>query len=179
MAPTVPVALGGGGGGTGLMERDEDRSECPPGVVPCPFGCARAPLLLTAPCPLWLCPGAARPPAPWPDPGVAMPKGEQNWDKGCSGGGKPRPPPPLQAAKTQQVSMGRNRIRYDPRWGSNQPKEPQNPKEIRRQRAPISPTPYLGSDWRWPKPKGHQCRHRQAVHHHLVHLGVLNHHQLE
>lgn len=41
------------------------------------------------------------------------------------------------------------------------------------------PDPYLGSSWGWPKPERRQCRHSQAVHHHLVHLGVLNHHQLD
>jgi len=28
LAPTVPVALGGGGGGTALLERSKDRSKC-------------------------------------------------------------------------------------------------------------------------------------------------------
>lgn len=32
LAPTVPVALGGGGGGTALVERTKDRSKCQPSV---------------------------------------------------------------------------------------------------------------------------------------------------
>lgn len=39
--------------------------------------------------------------------------------------------------------------------------------------------PYLGSGWGWPEPEGRQRRYSQPVHHHLVHLGVLNHHQID
>lgn len=96
LGPTVPVALGGGGGGTALLERNKDRSKFQPGIAPCvpawtgsPVApeatgtrmqpCAEwhkaAPLLLTAPCPQLMsqCPGTAPLPVPDPVPGPATP----------------------------------------------------------------------------------------------------------
>ena len=49
LAPTVPVALGGGGGGTALLERSKDRSKCQPGIAPCAPAWAGSPVLHQGP----------------------------------------------------------------------------------------------------------------------------------
>lgn len=49
LAPTVPVALGGGGGGTVLLERSKDRSKCWPGVAHCIPAWAGSPVTPGAP----------------------------------------------------------------------------------------------------------------------------------